>query len=617
MKNEVLFRTFICTVLFSLLLCYTNDIISQQTCPVGFNLPDDSDLTIPPCAEIDIDDGVVVVTDEICNVQFNIIIDVDMDVAVEELFLDIDLVDENLNYENILCFDNIFVVIPPGGFEEGTDCGVDHTFQVSNNSGGPIILQEVMDAFLVGINVNRPNEFEDNCYHFVFELTYLDINGFSCSYFGELEIWFPQLVNSNYTCGTIGYAGLEECEFPSTAESPLAQIENFNSSFQGTFTSQCDHTSPINPQNIYTDGDQFCVIVPPGGCTEIEMIDCPSGDTRQCVTAADLLELRSLILGIKNQTKGSFGGLLSDSNQSGAVSTYDLWLIQEWILGIENPETRVGDCVIFDPTDDGLDGVALDGLGGWSDNNYTVEVCDGEEFEIVMGVIGDVNGDCSCNIVEGLTDEEEELLFTWNENYFKFGVPSVLFYDMSLDIVGDLSSVIVSEELNNIAMVNVYHREEGYQGEEGYIGEDRYTILINSSNAQAISLEECMSYISFECNGDIEFTEKSFLINDNVKVQSLQLNSNIITPRNTTKEEKVEQYSIDVIGSRIFINQEENEISELYLYAYDGNLVHSQKVNAGDYVIDLSSHLSSVTNGTLFFVVGVTKNGTIVEKLLW
>jgi hypothetical protein len=620
MKNNFFFKTFICILFIILSSAYPNNILSQQTCPVGFNLPEDSDETNPLCADINIDDGVVVLNNDVCNVQFSITIDVDIAVAVEELFLDINLVDENLNQENMLCFDNIFDVTLVNGLERGTTCGVDHTFQVINN-GSPIILEEVMDGLLVGINVNRPSEFEDNCYYFVFELTYLDVNGFSCSYFGDLEVLFPPIGVGATVCGPFELAGDEECEIPRGVDD-LDELDNFTSSFQGTHSTQCDHEMPLNHQNIFPFTDQICFPVPAGGCTEIEMIDCPSGKPTRCVDALDLIELRKLILGISNQTDNNpYGGLLSDINQSGAVSTLDILLIQEGILQIENPETRVGECVIFDPTDDGLDGVELNGLGGWSsDNKFTVEVCDGEEFEIVMGVMGDTNGSCSCEkVIEGLNDEdeEEELVFTWDKNNCTFSVPQESFYDLSLDIVGDISSINISEELNSMAMVNVYHREEGYQGEEGNSEGDRYSIIINSVNSQALSLEESISYISFECNGAVELTEKSFIINDNVKVQEIDLSQNVTTRNNFNKDESSDLSSIKVQGSRIFISQEDEEITDLHLYTYNGTLVYSQKLNVDDYVIDLSDRLRSYASGSLFIVVGRTSKGSIVEKLLW
>jgi len=616
MKNEVFFRTLICILLFSLSSVYTNNILSQQTCPNVFDLPEDSNETNPLCADIDIDDGVVVVTNEVCNFQFSIIIDVDIDVAVEELYLDINLVDENLNYQNMLCFDNIFEVVLTPGFEKGTVCGVDKTFQVNN--AGPIIIGDVMDGMLVGININRPNEFEDNCYHFVFELTYEDINGFSCSYFGELEVWFPPISAGAYSCGTIEYAGQEDCKFPNPVTSDLEQLDNFTSSFQGTQTSDCDHEMPLNHQNIFTFEGEFCIPVPEDGCTEFEMTDCPSGDPSSCITALDLIEMRRLILGIKNQTANPFGGLLSDFNQSGGVSTLDIILLSEYILDIDNPETRVGECVIFDPTNDGLDGVALDGLGGWSDFSYSVEVCDGEDFEVVIGVIGDTDGSCPCDIVEGLDDEgeDEELAFTWDENNCKFSVPQVSFYDMALDFVGNISSITVSEELNSIAMVNVYNRDNGYKGEEGYQGDNRYSIAINSINSQAISLQECISHINFECTGDIEFTDKSFLIDGNVKARNLNISSELVTPRNSNHEKKLDQTSFQVIDNHIFLDQEDNDINEFQVYTYDGMLVYNQKVNSGDYVIDLSDHLSRYTRGSLFIVVGRTSSGTVVKKII-
>jgi len=617
MKN-VFFRTLICILFFSLSSVYTNDILSQQTCPAGFNLPEDSNETNPLCADIDIEDGLVILNNDECNIQFSINFDVDIDVAIEDLYLDINLVDENLDYENMLCFDNIFDVFLIGGLQRGTVCGVDNTYKLDNS--GPVILGEVMDGLLVRININRPSEFEDNCYHFVFELTYLDINGFSCSYFGEIQFLFQSTGVSVNVCGPLEYAGNEDnqdCEFPNGI-ADLEQLDNFTSSFQGTHTSECDHEMPLNHQNIFPFEGQICIPVPPGGCTEFEMTDCPSGNTNLCVNTMDALAIRRLILGLDDQTEGPYGGLLSDFNQSGGVSTFDINLLIERILDIENPETRVGECVIFDPTNDGLDGVALDGLGGWSDFSYSVEVCDGEDFEVVIGVIGDTDGSCGCDIVEGLDDgdEDEKLAFTWDENNCKLSVPQVFFYDMALDFVGDIMSVTVSDELNSIAMVNVYNRDNGYEGEEGYQGDNRYSIVINSFNAQAISLQECISHINFECTGDIEFTDKSFLIDDNIKARKLSLSSELITPRNSNQEEKIDQASFQVIDNHILIDQDDADINEFQIYTYDGILVYNQKVNSGDYVIDLSDHLSRYTRGSLFIVVGRTSSGTVVKKII-
>ena len=103
----------------------------------------------------------------------------------------------------------------------------------------------------------------------------------------------------------------------------------------------------------------------------------------------------------------------------------------------------------------------------------------------------------------------------------------------------------------------------------------------------------------------------------NVKVQEIDLSQNVSTRSNFNKDENSDLSSIKVQGSRIFISQEEEEITELNLYAYNGTLVYSQKLNVDDYVIDLSDRLRSYASGSLFIVVGRTSKGSVVEKLLW
>ncbi|MEE9437493.1 MAG: dockerin type I domain-containing protein [Saprospiraceae bacterium] len=529
-------------------------------------------------------------------------------IVTDYVYFDVNLVNANLDYDNMLCFDNIYTIQAAGGLVEGIDCGIDKTYTYS---GDPIALGNLMDGNYLRIGVDRPNEFQDNCYHLVFEFSYTDLVGNTCSYFGELEVIFPQVDNDNYTCGNIEYAGQENCEFPDLLFSPIEQVENFQNSFQGTYTSNCDNDFPIDVGDIFPAGDfGFCIPVPVNGCTEIEMNDCPGGDSNDCVNAADLLALRKLILGITLETPNPYGGLLSDINQNGSVSTLDLVVIQRHILGLETPWTdAVGDCVIFDPTSEGLDGEELDGVSGWSDYDfdYTVEVCDGEDFEILVGVLGDVNGDCPCDIVDGLVsddDQGEELTFTYDRDNSKFNVPSTYFYDMVLDIEGNINSIDVAEQLSNNALIEVYQREEGY------------TITINCIDSHPISLGECMSLISCEFTGQIEFTDKSYVVDENVKLRELDLNLEMSNPRSSREEADLGFISLEVINDLVFIRQKGDGVTELSLYTYEGTLVYSQEVSSENRSIDLSSYFNHNSHGKLFFIVG-RKNGEIkVMKLI-
>lgn len=589
---------------------YSTDILCQQDCPSNFILPEDSDVTDPLCGNIDIDDGILILSTDPCHFQFTVELDLDIPmstVVTDYVYFDVNLVNGNLDYDNMLCFDNIYTIQAAGGLVEGTDCALDKTYTYS---GDPIALGNLMDGNYLRIGVDRPNEFQDNCYHLVFEFSYTDIVGNICSYFGELEVVFPQINSSNYTCGNIEYAGQEECTFPNPVFDDPVQYENFANSFQGTYTSTCANEFPIDPLDILPFDGDFCIPVPVNGCTEIEMNDCPGGDSKDCVNAADLLELRKLILGVTLETSNPYGGLLSDINQNGSASTLDLVAIQRHILGLETPWAgAVGDCVVFDPTSESLNNADLDGVSGWSDYDfaYTVEVCDGEEFEILVGVLGDVNGDCPCDIVDGLVgddDQGKKLTLTYDKDNRNFIVPSTYFYDMVLDIEGDINSISIIEQLSNNALIEVHQREDGH------------IITINSSDSNPISLQECLSLISCDFDEDIQLTEKSYVIDENFKLRELDLDVEMSTPRSSSQEVDANQISLELINDFVYINQEGDGVTELSLYTYEGSLLYNQEVTSEYNSVDLSSYFNHTSLGKLFFIVA-RKNGELrVQKLI-
>jgi hypothetical protein len=524
-------------------------------------------------------------------------------IVTNDVSLDINLVDAELNFENLICFDNMSILWD-GGIDIGTECGVDKTLKYN---GQEIALGDLMDGHYIRVRVDRPNEFQNHCYNFVFEFSYTDISGNTCSYFGDLVLAFPSIINDNYVCGSIDYAGKETCEFPDLLISPLEQVENFQNAFQGTYTGICGHEFPMLSPEIYPNGEEICFIVPPGGCTEIEMTDCPNGNTNQCITAADLVELRKLVLGITAQTPNPFGGLLSDVNNSGSISTLDLVHIQRHILGIDFPGSRIGDCVIFDPNSEGLADEDLEGLGGWSNFDYSVEICDGEDFEIVLGVIGDVNGDCPCDIIDGVSpdDKDEDVQITLNQSKTALIAPSLSFYDLALEIEGQISNISVSENVSPNTRIEVLQKENGA------------IVFINSLNSTPISLQQCLSKIIWECSGPINFTSKSIILDDNLKQRGIIQGSNTLEPRVSNKLQQVSKWQVNLANNQVFINQNEDESTDLRLYTSEGKLVFSQKSELGNSFIDLTSGLKNFTHGHLFFVVA-TKNGEIkVEKLLW
>jgi hypothetical protein len=158
-----------------------------------------------------------------------------------------------------------------------------------------------------------------------------------------------------------------------------------------------------NPDPNYTavsaDGS-FCIQVPVGGCVELEVEDCdkicgPGGR----VTGQDVLILRQLILGIINGVPANpFFQVLADVNCDGQISTLDLVLIQRFILGfppVDN-DCQPGNCIVFDPTS-----VVYDDNGDLISSSVKTTICDGDDIaSFTVARMGDINGDCSCDLFE-------------------------------------------------------------------------------------------------------------------------------------------------------------------------------------------------------------------------
>lgn len=608
-------KAFLRTILLNILLVsfsfYSNDIFSQHLCPLNFDLPEDSDVSDPLCGDIEIDDAIILINADDCS--YDIFIELELDIPMstivtDDVYFDINVVDENLDFHNMICLDNIIAVGFSGGLVPGEECGVDKSFQFV---GDPIALGDVMEGNFIRIRLDRPSEFDQNCFHLVFEFGYTDIVGNQCSYFGDLVLFF-QKEQAESTCGSLDYAGVEECEFPTTLGSPLNQLENFANSFQITATSMCGHEEELNPLDILFVGDQLCFQVPPGGCVEVELTHCPGDiNAHSCITVADLLEMRKLLLGNILHTTSPFGGLMGDIGEDGVASTLDLVKIQKWILGIIDPESSVGECVIFDPTSEGLAGDELDGLGGWSDfdSPWEIEVCDGDDFEVIMGILGDVNGSCPCDIVEGLLGEDvDELSLLWNEDRCNMLGPDLKFYDLVLDVTGRISAINVAEDWNRDALVEVHERENGY------------SLMINSKDSKPISLQESISNISFECRGGIRLTNKSFLISaSDAKIYSLNLDSRKVERRDNNASEASGKFSMKVMGStvKVSIGKTIEDVTRLQLFSTDGRLISTKNLNAFDEIADFSNDLNNYAHGSLFVVVAFRNGEQLVEKILW
>lgn len=180
---------------------------------------------------------------------------------------------------------------------------------------------------------------------------------------------------------------------------------------QTTDVNDCPATVPLvgtpfitgvcNPDPYFTsvspDGS-FCIQVPVGGCVELEVENCDDLCEDE-LTGADVVQLRRIILGIINGLPANpYAQVLADVNCDGQVSTLDLVLIQRYILGFPptDNDCQPGDCIVFDPGS-----VAYDDNGDLIPSSVNTTFCDGDDISsFVMGKMGDINGNCSCEVFD-------------------------------------------------------------------------------------------------------------------------------------------------------------------------------------------------------------------------
>ena len=106
-------------------------------------------------------------------------------------------------------------------------------------------------------------------------------------------------------------------------------------------------------------------------------------------------------------------------------------------------------------------------------------------------------------------------------------------------------------------------------------------------------------------------------IDDNLKHRELKLSPNKIKPRSSNNEENIEKSFFKVIDNNVYLSQDEEELTDLYLYTTGGTLVYNQEGYSGNHIINLTDYLNGYSHGNLFFVVGRKNGETKVKKLLW
>lgn len=271
-------------------------------------------------------------------------------------------------------------------------------------------------------------------------------------------------------------------------------------------------TACATPPTVSTTSDingKFCIDLPEGECVRLDILDCGN----QCngmdgVTTTDLVKLQRYILGLENGTLASepWTAIIGDVNGDGRTTASDLLAMRKVRLGIIT-DTPIGDCILFD-----ADRVWTSS-SQWG-GSLNITACDGDDLNLIVGILGDVDATCTCNDDMKTAPEAVEVLsmsqlgqkqlyhftteVTFHELYLEFDLPAG---------IARPSVVFANDRLNS--MVN--------------IDDHKIRVAIYSDNGEAIrmsNVEELISIVASD-NSPLPLNPSSSIDNANWEVSPI------------------------------------------------------------------------------------------------
>lgn len=338
-----------------------------------------------------------------------------------------------------------------------------------------------------------------------------------------------------------------------------------------------------------SDGD-FCVSVPEGGCTEIEIQNCPECE----LSLTDVIEGRKFALGIKDEIEGNpYAAIFGDVNGDGKYTTLDLVLIQRKILGYEELTGSSGECLVFDPSQVSINAQSFTGT-------VTSEICDDDDVDLVYGIMGDINGDCIC------ADEEEKpsKVLSLSKRYSSDGVELrftkiVQFYDLFIEL--EVSKEI---DLNKVTFPNNMKPTGILQAG------NTVKLAFNSKDNVPFRIDAKQPIISMPLAA-VQVMENSFMVDHDVAWVALSDNSR--QTYNRTAEE-ISKIDVFASNSEVFIksNSAEENVS-IMITDLSGRIVFynpDMGLNAG------LNELTSLEQIGVFVVTILNKDNTFSYKVV-